>query len=139
MNTRVYCLTLPVDDLKTSLNFYRHGLGVPTDAIGELTDADDHLPLKLENGMYLVLTLRAGFDEFTTPNQQQAAPRGVSECILSCFVGSQHEVDEILQRCAAHGGAVVGSPVMQPWGYAGYVKDPDGHLWEVLFNDKMSA
>lgn len=139
MNSRLNCITLPVSDLKASLTFYRHGLGLPTDDIGELTDADDHVALKLEGGLYLVLILRAGFAEFTTLAQQAEAPSGVSECVLSYFATSQTEVDEILQLCAANGGAVAGQPVAQPWGYAGYVKDPDGHLWEIMFNPKMNA
>lgn len=137
MKPRIHCITLPVSELTAALNFYRHGLGFPTADIGEFTPADDHFALKLEGGLYLVLILRAGFAEFTTLAQQSEAPRGASECVLSYFAASQSEVDEILQRCAANGGVVAGAPVAQPWGYAGYVKDPDGHLWEIMFNPKM--
>ncbi len=46
-------------------------------------------------------------------------------------------VDDLDQAVAA-GAAVVEAPHERPWGiYSGYFSDPDGHLWEVIWNPAM--
>jgi predicted lactoylglutathione lyase len=70
---------------------------------------------------------------------QSNAPKGSSECILSYFTESKGEVDTILQRIASAGGLSAGDPMEQPWGYAGYFRDPDGHLWEVMYNPDLGT
>jgi uncharacterized glyoxalase superfamily protein PhnB len=40
----------------------------------------------------------------------------------------------VFERAAA-AGAVVTPPHDRPWGiYSGYFRDPDGHLWEIIWN-----
>ncbi len=57
---------------------------------------------------------------------------------LSHNVGSLEEVDFLLSRVAAGGGTVTRSGYTTDWGgYAGYFTDPDGFLWEVVYNPKF--
>jgi hypothetical protein len=36
--------------------------------------------------------------------------------------------------------AVTDSPHDRPWGiYSGYFQDPDGHLWEIIWNPALSS
>lgn len=137
MNARISCITLAVDDIQKSLTFYRDGLGLTTQSDADLAEGADHVPLKLPGDLYLVLILRAGFTEFTQMTNQTNAPRGSSECILSYFAASKEEVDAILERAAAAGGTVPRQAKDEQWGYAGYIKDPDGHLWEIMWNPKL--
>ncbi len=44
-----------------------------------------------------------------------------------------------LKRVDAAGGVVPGQAKEQPWGYAGLFKDPDGHLWEVMWNHRLTS
>lgn len=135
MGVRIHCITFAVDDLERARTFYRDGIGLPVDD----KPTEDHLAIKLPDGLYLVLILREGFSEFTKLTNQMEAARGVSECILSYFGESEEEVDAIMERAEKAGGMVACPPTIQQWGYAGYIKDPDGHIWEIMFNPEMNA
>jgi predicted lactoylglutathione lyase len=137
MNARISCITLAVDDIEKSLTFYHDGLGLTTQSNADLAGGADHVALELPGDLYLVLILRAGFAEFTKMTDQIDAPRGSSECILSYFAASKEEVDAILERAATAGGTVPRPAKDEQWGYAGYIKDPDGHLWEIMWNPKL--
>jgi predicted lactoylglutathione lyase len=53
-------------------------------------------------------------------------------------VASRAEVDEVIAQAQAAGAAVTGSPHDRPWGiYSGYFHDPDGHLWEIIWNPAL--
>jgi predicted lactoylglutathione lyase len=137
MEPTIGCITLPVDDIGRALTFYRDGLGLPAEGFAGYAEGDDHVAIELKGGLYLVLILRSEFAEFTSAAHQAAAVPETSECILSCFTSSKEEVDAILGRSEAAGGFVPGEAMDQPWGYAGYVKDPDGHLWEIMWNPHL--
>jgi hypothetical protein len=80
---------------------------------------------------------RAEFAKYTKIAHQPDAPRGSSECILGYFAASKEDVDAILKRANAAGGAVPGEAEDQPWGYSGYFTDPDGHLWEIMWKPAL--
>jgi uncharacterized protein len=48
---------------------------------------------------------------------------------------SVDEVPRILAKAEAAGGQIVKPATRTPWGVAGYFKDPDGHLFEVDYED----
>ena len=52
MKPRISIITLAVDNLERSLNFYRDGLGLPTQGI-----TDDHVAFFLEGDLALVVIL----------------------------------------------------------------------------------
>jgi uncharacterized protein len=55
-------------------------------------------------------------------------------------VASRAEVDEVMAQAKAAGAAVTDSPHDRPWGiYSGYFQDPDGHLWEVIWNPALDT
>ncbi len=39
----------------------------------------------------------------------------------------------------AAGAALMGRPGEQPWGYSGQFKDPDGHVWEIMWNPRFEV
>jgi uncharacterized glyoxalase superfamily protein PhnB len=53
-------------------------------------------------------------------------------------VSSRAEVDAVMTQ-AQGAGAVVMKPAGETFwgGYAGYFQDPDGHLWEVVWNPQL--
>lgn len=133
MRARFGILTLGVDDLEKSLKFYRDGLGLPTEGvIGQEFEHGAIALFRLEGGMMLSLFPRgdlgrdAGID---------AAPRSPTEFSIGHNVSSEAEVDEVMAR-AAKAGARITMPARKTFwgGYGGYFQDPDGHLWEVLYN-----
>jgi hypothetical protein len=51
------------------------------------------------------------------------------------LVDRRDDVAAVLARARDAGATVLGEPHDRPWGiYSGYFQDPDGHLWEVIFN-----
>lgn len=136
---RISCVTLPVDDVHRSYAFYRDAMGFAAEDSGAPVPDDDHAAILLEGGLYLVLILRAEFSTFTRLAGQADAAPGASECVLSYFSEDEAEVDDILSRAADAGGAVAAGAEKRPWGYAGYFRDPDGHLWEIMCNPGLQT
>ena len=129
MQPRINIITLAVDDLDRSLRFYRDGLGLP--AKGIIEGFSDHVLFEMQGGLSLVLYLRSEVNKITGQAETLKSP---AACILSYAATSKEEVDDILQRAKAAGGTLTGSTEEQIWGYFGYFKDPDGHLWEIIWN-----
>ncbi len=48
---------------------------------------------------------------------------------------SPAEVPAILAKAVEAGGTLVKPATRTPWGIAGYFKDPDGHLFEVDYEE----
>lgn len=47
-------------------------------------------------------------------------------------------MDVVLHAAEAAGAILTEEPHERPWGiYSGYFIDPDGHLWEVLWNPAL--
>ena len=138
MEPRVNVITLAVGDLKRALAFYRDGLGLQTqgvvasDLVDEETGAAGAIVIfKLESGLILALYPRS---ELAKDAAVPAGPLHSGQFSLGQLVASRAEVDTILEQAAA-AGAVVTPPHDRPWGiYSGYFRDPDGHLWEIIWN-----
>ena len=138
MEPRLNVITLAVEDLERALVFYRDGLGlqttgvVATDLVDEKTGAAGAIVIfKLESGLILTLYPRT---ELAKDAAVPAGPPQSGEFSLGQLVASRADVDRILEQAAA-AGAVVTPPHDRPWGiYSGYFRDPDGHLWEIIWN-----
>lgn len=120
---------LPIADRRTSLTFYREGLGL--DAIGE--PAEDGVPeplqFALNDGVRLMLVPTGGFGWII--GDHDVAGRGQSECVVSLAAVTEAGVDALVKRAQQAGAEIVTEPGQQPWGYAGAFADPDGHVWMV--------
>jgi uncharacterized protein len=134
---RLDVITLAVADLERALAFYR-GLGleskgvVGTEWADEKTGANGAIAMfKLEGGLLLNLYPRA---DLAKDAAIPVGPPQSGEFSLAQLVRSRDEVDELLQNAAA-AGATVTPAHDRPWGiYSGYFHDPDGHLWEIIWN-----
>jgi len=133
MQPRITVLTLGVDNLETSLAFYRDGLGLDTDGI---------IGTEFENGAVVFFDLHNGLKLALWPRKSLAADTGLAttppsalELSIGHNVNSKAEVDQIMQQAAAAGATII-KPAQDTFygGYAGYFADPDQHLWEVVWN-----
>jgi predicted lactoylglutathione lyase len=62
-------------------------------------------------------------------------PPKSGEFSIGHAVASRAEVDEGISQAESAGAVIADRPHDRPWGiYSGYFRDPDGHLWEVLWN-----
>lgn len=133
MKPRISVITLCVDDLERSLRFYRDGLGLQTEGI---------VGREFEHGAVAFFDLQPGLKLAIWPRTSLAHDSGLSlaassatECSLGHNVSSRAEVEAVIAQ-AARAGAVLVKPAQDTFwgGYAGYFQDPDGHLWEVVWN-----
>jgi uncharacterized protein len=144
MEPRISVLTLGVADLGRSLEFYRDGLGFPTGCItGTEFKGDDTTPA----GDVVMFQLAGGLILALYPRTELAKDSGVElwsarggEYSIGHLVASRAEVDRVMARAEAAGAVRTAGPHDRPWGiYAGYFRDPDGHLWEVVHNPVIAA
>jgi len=136
MKPRITVITIGVDDLERSLKFYRDGLGFPTEGIiGKEFEHGAVAFFDLQPGLMLAIWPRANIAWDTNIPQ---APHSPTECTIGHNVGSKEDVDTVLAQ-AKRAGAKITKPAGDTFwgGYAGYFQDPDGHLWEIVWNPRM--
>ena len=133
MKPRITVITLGVDDLERSLKFYRDGLGLATEGIiGQEFEYGAVVFINLQEGLRLALWPRASLARDTGLAR---TPPSATECLLSHNVASKPEVETVLQQAKEAGATIVKPAHDTFWGgYAGYFQDPDGHLWEAVWN-----
>ncbi len=132
MQPRIMVITLGVDSLERSLQFYRDGLGLASEGIvGTEFEHGAVAFFDLQGGLRLALFPRA--DLALDAKVTQGAP-AATEFTLAHNAGSKAEVDAIMGK-AKNAGATITDPAHdRPWGiYSGYFQDPDGHLWEIMW------
>ena len=136
MKARITVITIGVDDLERALKFYRDGLGLPTQGI---------FGTEFEYGAVAFFDLSAGLKLAIWPRNSIArdtglhpAPPSTTEFTLGHNVASQKEVDAVMEQAAQAGAKIIKPAQKTFWGgYAGYFHDPDGHLWEVVWNPQF--
>lgn len=133
MKPRISVLTIGVDDLERSLGFYRDGLGLSTEGIiGTEFEYGAVAFFDLQHGMKLALFPRPSIARDAGIEQSVQSP---TEFTLGHNVASEQEVDAVMDQAVAAGARLVKPAQKTFWGgYAGYFQDPDGHLWEIVFN-----
>lgn len=138
MKPRITVITLGVDDLERSLHFYRDGLGFQTEGIiGKEFEYGAVIFIQLESGLRLALWPRKSISHDTGI---AVGPASATELTLGHNVSSAAEVDLVMSLAKSAGAQIVKSAHETFWGgYSGYFQDPDGHLWEVVWNPQWSA
>ena len=136
MKPRITVLTLGVDDLERSLAFYRDGLGFPSHGIiGTEFEHGAVVFFDLEGGLKLALWARGDIAHDTGLPQ---SGRSATDLTLGHNVNSREEVDRVMEAARRAGAAVIREAHATFWGgYAGYFQDPDGHVWEVVWNPDL--
>jgi uncharacterized protein len=134
MRPRIHLLTLGVADLERSLAFYR-ALGLESPGIiGTEFPGGSVALFKLDDG--LILSLYGRDDLAADANATFDAP-GRGEFSIGHLVATRDEVDTLLAAAVAAGATLTEEPHDRPWEiYSGYFRDPDGHLWEVIWNPR---
>jgi uncharacterized glyoxalase superfamily protein PhnB len=135
---RITVLTLGVDDLERSLKFYRDGLGFSSPGIvGTEFEHGAVAFFALESGLQLAIWKRN--DIAYDARMAQTGPSAV-EFTMGHNVGCKEDVDAIMEQAQKAGAAITMPAHDTFWGgYAGYFQDPDGHLWEVVWNPQMDV
>lgn len=138
MRPRITVITLGVDDLQSSLAFYRDGLGFATDGI---------VGREFEHGAVVFINLQPGLKLALWPRKSLAhdsglplEPASATEISIGHNVSSINEVDAVMAQARRASARIVKPARTAFWGgYAGYFQDPDRHLWEVVWNPQWAT
>ena len=133
MKPRITLRTLGVDDLDRAVAFYRDGLGLPTEGI---------VGREFEHGAVAFFELAGGLKLGIWAQDDLAHDSGLPKTPLSATafsvghnVARREEVDAVIEEARRAGAEIVKPPADTFYGgYAAYFRDPDGHLWEVVWN-----
>lgn len=137
MQPRITVLTLGVDDLERALHFYRDGLGFATAGIiGKEFAYGAVVFIQLQDGLRLALWPRQSIAQDTG---LPVSPPSATDMTLGHNVMSKAEVDALMAQAEAAGAIIVKPAHDTFWGgYSGYFQDPDGHLWEIVWNPQLT-
>ena len=125
-------VTLGVTDMARSERFYMDGLGLE-----HARPPGGVIYFKLA-GARLALFPRDALARYA--GVEPTAPGGFGGATLSCNVASRAEVDALTRRAEAAGATVIRAPETVGWGgYCAWIADPDGHLWEIVWNPKWDG
>lgn len=136
MQPRISVLTLGVADLERSLAFYRDGLGLPGEGIVGREFAHGAVAFfDLSGGLKLAIWSQ---DDIAHDSGLPKHPASPTSFTIGHNVLSREEVDEVMDTARRAGARIVKTPQYTFYGgYAGYFHDPDGHLWEVVWNPQF--
>jgi uncharacterized protein len=141
MEPRIDVITLAVGDLDRSLAFYRDGLGLVTTGVtgtqfvgDEANAAGAVVMFHLRGDLILALYPRG---ELAKDADVPVGPPKTGEFSIGHLVENRADVDALLAQAEQAGATLIERPHDRPWGiYSGYFHDPDGHLWEIMWNAK---
>ena len=127
---RMSIITLCVEDMHRSYEFYKNGLGLPT-------------PQDIESPIYFfdlagtklaIYPLNKMSEEF--PEGYNTKRSGFSGFTIAHNTHTKQGVDLVLQQAIDAGAKLIKPAQDVFWGgYSGYFEDPDGYLWEVAYAD----
>jgi uncharacterized protein len=122
---RISLITLGVADVSRALTFYER--------LGWLGQQVEETVFFQAGGMAVVLWARHKLAD--DAGIEDSAAGGFGGLALAHNVRSRAEVDGLLAD-AENAGAEVTQAASETFygGYAGYFRDPDGHVWEIAYN-----
>jgi uncharacterized protein len=142
MEARIDVITLAVADFERAIAFYRAlGLRSPGVTATEFAGDETHpagaiAMFQLANGQILALYPRTELAKDAGIHSGRAQS---GEFSLGHIVATRGEVEALLAKAKA-AGAPVTELHDRPWGiYSGYFRDPDGHLWEIIYNPSRTG
>jgi uncharacterized protein len=123
----VSLITLGVHDVERAARFY--------EALGwHRSSASVEGTVAFLSGGTVALSLFGRHDLATDAGVTPSSEAGASVA-FAMNVADEALVDDVLAAADRAGGTITRPARRTEWGgYAGYVADPDGHLWEVAYN-----
>jgi predicted lactoylglutathione lyase len=129
MKIKTSVLCLPATNLQHTLEFYQAVFGLYDAQVEE-----GILGLELPN-LSLLMMGKKSYEHYSNKaNRLALMPGAASPAVISCAVETNRDVDRALEKAKLHGGAAAEVAAIDTLsgGYAGYLTDPDGHLWELV-------
>jgi uncharacterized protein len=127
MRQRLNLILLGVSDIARSTAFY--------EALGWPKAKSSHAEfVKFDlGGIVLAIQSREAFAR--DANFATAEGSGFSGIALAYIARSPEDVPRVLDKAASLGATIVKPATQNAWGIAGYFRDLDGHLFEVIYEE----
>lgn len=128
MQIATVLLSLPVKEPEVSLHFYREALGLKG-----LSIDDGIISIELPNLSLFLIEDR----QYRSYLEYADVPRPTTvagAAVISCAMASREEMDAVLSRASSYGGSGQHAQIIDG-SYTGYLQDPDGHVWELVYNE----
>lgn len=127
MEQRITFITLGVNNLETSIDFYENKFGWQRSEM-----SNDNIVFFELNGISLALY---SANELAKDATIEPEGNGFKGFTISYNSTSEEEVNTIVKELKDKGVTIVKEPQKVFWGgYSSYIADPDGNLWEIAFN-----
>ena len=127
MRQRLNLILLGVNDVKKSVRFYE-ALGWKKSSSGS-----EGFALFDLGGIALGIQSREAFAK--DANYDQTLSTGFAGFALAYIARNKEDVYRVMEKAESLGAVVTKAAQANQWGHNGYFKDPDGHLFEVLYED----
>ena len=131
MATQIF-VNLPVKRLDQSIHFFTQ-LGYTFNP--QFTD-ETATCMIVSDSIFVMLLTESKFKQFT-PNAICDAMKN-TEVLIALSCESRADVDEMVRKAVAAGGATYNEPQDHGFMYAHGYQDPDGHIWELIFMDSSA-
>ena len=132
-SARKIFVNLAVEDLDRSVRFFTQ-LGFSFDQ--RFTD-ERATCMIISDEAFVMLLVKDRFRDFT--KKEICDSNTHTEAILALSAESREGVDEVVQKALAAGGQRANDFSDHGFMYSGSFRDPDGHLWEVLWMDPSAT
>ncbi|HTI68944.1 MAG TPA: VOC family protein [Candidatus Limnocylindria bacterium] len=126
MNRQIY-ITLAVADVSKSAAFFKAlGFSLHPQFTGESAAC-----IVISETIFVMLATPSGFVEFSPKPPCDTSK--VVEALFAITCESREQVDDLVAKAAAAGGAIHEKSVDYGFMYHGSFADPDGHLWALNY------
>ena len=133
---RMVFINLPVADLERSKAFFAQ-LGFTFD---ERFSDDSAAALVIEEGsIHSMLLTRERFAEFLAEGAQVADATQSTQVLIALSAEDRAEVDRLADAALSAGGSPWKDAMDMGHMYGRSFRDPDGHVWEVMWMDVEAA
>ncbi|UOF00670.1 VOC family protein [Bdellovibrio reynosensis] len=127
MDARLSLITLGVNSISLSREFYEKGLGWNVSSA-----SNENVVFLKTRGAVISLF---GKQELAKDAQVDGQGSGFRDFALAHNVRTKEEVAEVLNQAEIAGGRIIKPAQDVFWGgHSGYFEDPDGFLWEIAWN-----
>ncbi|TVR69325.1 MAG: VOC family protein [Sphaerobacteraceae bacterium] len=127
MSTPISIVTLGVEDVGRSRQFYEEGMGWPVSS----ESSEEIVFINLRGTILALYTYEDLAEETGLPMTRGLGFGGIT---LSQNFSTKEEVDQVMETARAAGALILTPPVDRHWGgYSGYFADLDGYPWEIAW------
>ncbi len=129
---RMIFVNLPVKDLETSKRFFGE-LGFDFDP--QFTD-ETAACMVIDENIYAMLLTEERFRDFI---DGEIADPDTTEVLVALSADSREEVNSLVEKALAAGGRPWKDTLDQGPMYERSFRDPDGHVWEVIYMEQPAG